>query len=255
MLSYFSTVCHDVSVAIFFRKEVPMDAYDAKHHARIAGVLILVSAIAGGLGESYIPEKLLVANSAAETAQRVAASIHLLRFSFASYLIEAACDLALTTIFYLLLKPVNRTLSLLTFSFGLFSTATFAVGEIFYYAAGLPVIDADVARALTSDARVAFTYMCLTMYGYVFAIFAGFYGTEVLLRGYLIFRSGYLPRLLGIIVMIGGAGFMIKNAAVVLAPQYDSGMLLIPMFVAMLSMAGWFLIKGVDASRWDKMNS
>jgi len=130
-----------------------MNARDAQRYAQTAGVLIVVSFLAGGFGESYVPAKLTAANDFAETARRMTASVGLFRAGFASYLIEAACDLSLTAIFYVLLRPVSRPLSLVAACFGVFSTATFAVGEIFYFLAALPVIDANVARALTPDAR------------------------------------------------------------------------------------------------------
>jgi hypothetical protein len=230
-----------------------MNARDAQHYARVAGILLIVSILAGGFGESYVPGKLMVASDIAETARRMAASLGLFRASFASYLIEAMCDITLTAIFYFLLRPVSRPLSLIAACFGVFGTATFAVGEIFYFAAALPVIDPNVAKALTPDARASFIYLCLTLYGYVFSIFTALYGVPVILRGYLIFRSGYLPRVLGGLVMLGGAGFVMKNFVAVLAPQYDSMAFVLPMFVAMVSMAFWFLVKGIDRACWEQL--
>ena len=66
-----------------------MNARDAQHYARVAGILLIVSIPAGGFGESYVPGKLMVASDIAETARRMAASLGLFRASFASYLIEA----------------------------------------------------------------------------------------------------------------------------------------------------------------------
>ncbi|MGA3102344.1 MAG: DUF4386 domain-containing protein [Terracidiphilus sp.] len=230
-----------------------MNARDVQRYARVAGVLIVVSIFAGGFGETYVPGKLIAANDLVETAHRMAASVGLFRASFASYLIEAACDVSLTAIFYLLLRPVSRPLSLIALCFGVVGTAVFAAGEIFYFAAALPVINTELAKALTPDAAASFTYLCLTMYGYVFNIFAALYGIPVMLRGYLIFRSRYLPRVLGGIVMVGGAGFVVKNFVAVLAPRYDSMAFVLPLFVAMISMAFWFLAKGIDENRWDQL--
>jgi hypothetical protein len=228
-----------------------MNARDAQFYARVTGILLIVSLIAGGFGESYVPGKLMASNDATETARTMAASVGMFRASFAAYLIEAFCDLTLTATFYILLRPVSRPLSLIAVCFGIFSTATFAAGEIFYFSAALPVIDADVAKALTPDARVVFTYLGLTVYGYVFSVFAATYGVAVMLRGYLIFRSGYLPRLLGGLVLLAGACFVIKNFLAVLAPHYDSMVLVPPMLVAMAGMAFWFIVKGVDRARWE----
>jgi Domain of unknown function (DUF4386) len=115
----------------------------------------------------------------------------------------------------------------------------------------LPAVDADVARVISPEAKAALTYLCLTIYGYGFGIFATFYGTAAVVRGYLILRSGYLPHGLGAILILGGASFIAKNFLVVLAPQYDLPYVIVPMFLAMVSLTLWLLIKGVDRARWD----
>jgi Domain of unknown function (DUF4386) len=69
-----------------------------------------------------------------------------------------------------------------------------------------------------------------------------------MLRGYLIFRSGYFPRLLGALLVLGG--FVLKNFVLVLAPRYDSNLFALPMFIAMTPLALWFLVKGLDSTRW-----
>jgi Domain of unknown function (DUF4386) len=97
----------------------------------------------------------------------------------------------------------------------------------------------------------ALTYLCLTIYGYGFGIFATFYGTAAVVRGYLIPRSGYLPRGLGAILIFGGASFIAKNVLVVFAPQSDLPYVIVLMFLAMASLTLWLLIKGVDRARWD----
>ena len=150
-----------------------MNANEAQRYARVAGVLIAISLLAGGFGESFVPGKLIAAGDFHETSLRVAASLGLFRAGFVAYLIEAACDLFLTAIFYLMLRPVSRPLSLITAFLGVFCTATFAVGEIFYYVAALPQIDAHFAASLSADDRTRFAYICLKIYGTVFNIFAG----------------------------------------------------------------------------------
>ena len=228
-----------------------MNAGTAQQYARWIGALYLVTIVAGGWGESHVPNTLLIANDLAGTAQRVASSVGLFRSSFAAYLIEAACDITLNVLLYALLRPVSRNLSLLAACFGLVGTAVFAGGEMLYFAAALPAVDADVARVVSPEARATLTYLCLTIYGYGFGIFAMFYGIAAVVRGYLILRSGYLPRALGAIVIVGGASFILKNFLVVLAPQYDLPYVIVPMFLAMASLTLWLQIKGVDRARWD----
>ena len=227
-----------------------MNAGTAQQHARWIGALFIVSIVAGGWGESYVPDKLLLAKDLAGTAHQMASSVVLFRSSFAAYLVEVACDITLNVLLYALLRPVSRTLSLLAMCFGLMGTAIFATGELLYFAAALPAIDADVARVISPEARATLTYLCITIFGYGFGIFAMFYGFAAAVRGFLIWRSGYLPRALGAIGILGGASFVAKNFLVVLAPRYDLPFVIAPMMLAMLSMGLWLLIKGVDCARW-----
>jgi hypothetical protein len=79
-----------------------------------------------------------------------------------------------------------------------------------------------------------------------------FYGAAWITRGYLVYRSGYLPRILGVLMILAGSGFAAKNITKILLPPYSSDLLLAPMFVAVLAVALWMLVKGVDRGGWDR---
>src|SRR5438445_12060043 len=81
-------------------------------YARVAGVLFLISIVAGGFGEAYVPSKLIVSADATATAKNIHAFDSLFRMGFAIYLVEAVCDIALSLLFYLLLKPVRKEFAL-----------------------------------------------------------------------------------------------------------------------------------------------
>src|SRR5690349_3943712 len=117
------------------RQSAGMRAAAAQRYARIAGVLFLVSLVAGGFGEAYVPSRVIVSGDAAATARNIMAAQWLFRLGFAGYLVEAVCDVALTAFLYLLLRPVRKDLALLAVFFRLMGTATFAFAELFYYAA------------------------------------------------------------------------------------------------------------------------
>ena len=220
-------------------------------YARIAGVLLLFSIVAGGFGEVYVPSKLIVSADAAATAKNVIAFGSLFRLGFAVYLIEAVCDIALSLIFYVLLKPVHKDLSLLAAFFGLVSTALFGVAELFYFAAPLILGGAPYLKTFSPDQLNTVALLSLKLYGYGGGIFLVFYGVASVLRGYLIYRSGYLPRFLGVLLALAGFGFVTKNFALVLAPAYASDALLLPMFLAVLSLTVWLLARGVDVPKWE----
>ena len=228
--------------------DIPVQRY-----AKVAGVLLLLSIVGGFFGELYLPSKLIVAGDAAATARNLTTLDSLYRLGFAGYLLEAVCDVSLTLVFYVLLRPVNRELALATVLFGIISTTLFAVGEAFYFAPPLLLSGADYLTVFTTEQLNAFALLAINMYGRVAGIFMLFYGVATLLRGYLILRSGFLPRLLGILMIVAGTGFIVRNFVLVLAPAYASDLFLAPMFLAAVSLTGWMLVKGVDVPKWRAM--
>ena len=112
-------------------------AVSVQTYARMAGVLLLLSLIAGGFGEAYVPSKLMVSSDATATAQNIKAFESLFRMGFAGYLIESVCDIALSLILYVLLRPVRKDIALLAAFFGLVGTAVVATSELFYLAPSL----------------------------------------------------------------------------------------------------------------------
>jgi len=220
-------------------------------YARVAGVLFLISMVAGFFGEFYAPSSIMVAGDAAATAKNIIASNALFRWGFASYLVEAVCDIALSLVFYILLRPVKKNIALLAAFFGLVSTAVFAVAEFFYFGALLPLSGADYLKSFSPEQLNSLALLSLRMYGLGGGIFMVFYGLATGIRGYLIYRSGYFPKALGVLMLLAGLGFIANNFVLVLAPAFASDFLLLPMFLAGVSMTAWFLVKGVDVSKWE----
>src|SRR5713101_8510205 len=128
-----------------------MDKQSGQMYARIAGVLFLLSLVAGGFGEFYVPSKLIVSADATATAKNINAFGTLFRLGFAAYLVEAICDIALTLILYVLLRPVRKDLALLAAFFRLVSTAIFGTAELFYFAASLILGGADYLKTFSPD--------------------------------------------------------------------------------------------------------
>jgi len=226
-------------------------ATSVQTYARIAAVLFLLSAIGGGLGEAYIPSRLVVSGDAAATATNITALDSLFRIGFATYLVEATCDIALSLVFYVLLRPVHRNLALLAAFFGLVSTSVFAVAEFFYFAPKLILSGSSYLTTFSPGQLNSLALLSLKCYEYCGGLFMLFYGVASIIRGYLIFRSGYFPRFLGVLLVIAGLGFIARNLALVLAPQYASDAFLLPTFVAGISLMLWLFVKGVDVPQWE----
>ena len=220
-----------------------------QRYARTAGVLLLVTIFAGFFGELYVPSR-IIAHEAARTAANITAHESLFRLGFAAYLIEACCDVALALLFYVLLKPVNKYLALLAAFFGLVSTATFALTQLVYFAA-LPM--QRNLSAFTPDQVAALTQFSVKIYALGSGVFMVFYGIATLLRGYLMYRSTYFPRVVGGLLGVAGIAFIVKSFTLALAPAYASDYLLAPVMLATLSVTGWLLIKGVAIDKWHEI--
>jgi hypothetical protein len=211
--------------------------------------------VAGGFGEAYVPSKLIVSGDAAATAANLRNFDFLYRLGFASFLIESLCDTALALILYVLLKPINKQLSLLAAFFGLMATATFAFAELFYFAPQL-ILGRSYLNSFTPDQVNSLALLSLKFYGYAGMIFTAYYGMAWIVRSYLIFRSSYLPKFLGVLMAIGGIGFVVRNFLLILAPAYASAVLLMLMFPGGLIMTVWLLVKGVNVQKWNaKVNA
>lgn len=219
-------------------------------YARAAGVLFLISIIAGGFGEAYIPSVFFVSGDSVATATNLRTSELIFRVGFASYLIEAVCDIALLLILYVLLSPVNRNLALMSAFFGLVATAVFAASQLFSFAALHFVSDAQYLSAFPPEQLNTLMLLSVKYSQLGGGIFMVFYGVATALRGYLIFCSGFLPRFLGVLLLVAGLSFIIRNFLFVLIPEYASNFFLIPMFIAVVTFAAWLLIKGIDVKKW-----
>jgi uncharacterized protein DUF4386 len=239
-----------ISPAIDLAPRAMQRAPSIQAYARAAGTLMVLSLVFGYLGEWYIPSRFMLADPAT-TAQTITASETLYRVGFAAYLVEAACDIGLALLFYVLLGPVNGPLALASAFFGLVSTALYGVAEMFYFAPTLLLSGASFMKAFTPDQVNALVTLSLRMFARAGMIFLGLYGAATFIRGYLIARSRYLPKPIGLLVMLAGAGFIGKNLTFVLAPAYSSNLFIAPMFFAGLALMGWLLVKGVDVRQWE----
>lgn len=222
----------------------------AKTYSRAAGMLLILTMFGGWFGEVQIPSQFMTGD-AATTAAKLRLHDDLFRLGFAMYLVEAFSDLVLAWLFYVLLRPVHRDLALLSAFFGLVSMSLFAVMKMFYFSAPL-LLTSRYLTAFSPEQIDALAGAFLSLYGGLNGLFMLFYGTGWIIRGYLTFRSGYLPRFLGALMAVAGLGFFAKNLTSLLAPAYSSDLLLAPMFLNVVVLALWMLVRGVDQAKWDR---
>jgi hypothetical protein len=150
------------------------------------------------------------------------------------------------------LRPVHANLAFLAVLFRIMATATFAFGELFYFAPSLILGGEGYLKTFSPDQLHALALLSLNLYGLVAGLFTVFYGIASMLLGYLMVRSGYLPRVLGALWVLGGLGFVTWNVLLVLAPGYVSSLLPVPQLLATLSLGLWLLVRGVDVGKWQE---
>jgi hypothetical protein len=215
-----------------------------RRYARIGGALYLVIIVVGIVGPLLTRERLVVADDVAATAQNIAASPDLWRLGIALNLVMQICDVPVMLILFLLLSPVGRPVALGALIFNIIQTATLAANQ-------LTLVAAD----LYSPAHPAFADVAIQAYASGEALGLAFFGVTLLGTGYLIRHSGYLPWILGLMVQIAGASYLITSFAQLVFPDTPTivfVVFLVPAFVAEFSLALRLLLKGVDASGWER---
>jgi hypothetical protein len=221
--------------------------------ARVGGWLYLIVIVVGIFAEFFVRAKLIVSDDAAATAHSIMASESLWRLGFAFDLIGGALYIAITLILYVLLKPVDKNLSLLAAFFSLVGCAVGAVVALGHYAPLLILGGADYLKAFDPHQLQALARLSLKLHGYGEDVSIVFFGLYCALLGYLIFRSSYFPKFLGILLTIGGLCYLINSFADFLSPAFSAkipALILLPPGIAELSLCLWLIIVGVNVPKW-----
>lgn len=227
-------------------------------YARIGGVLYLIIIVIGFLGEFFVRDSLVVSRDAVATAQRIMASELLWRVGIAGEFFLLICTVALTMIFYRLLRPVSKELALLAVFFNLTSVAIEAVAGLDLVATLFPLAKADYLKAFDSKQLDALAYVSIRSHAYGFGVALIFFGCVCLILGYLIFRSGYLPRAVGVLMQIAGLCYLTDSFALILSPSLADLLfpaILLPALVGEASLCLWLLVKGVNVEKWKQASA
>jgi len=218
-----------------------------KTKARLIGVLFLLTMLGGGFAQGFVGGKLISADASA-TAANIVAHEGLYRLAFAIYLIEMACQIAMTMLFYELLKPVSKTASLLAATFGLVGCIIKTLARLFFFAPLLLLGGAKYLSVFDPKQLEALAFFSLRMNYTVETIAVVFFGLNTLITGYLVLRSNFLPRALGVVSVVGGLGWMIYLYEP-LAHRLEAYIVGVGVIGALATVL-WLLVKGVDEQRW-----
>lgn len=123
---------------------------------------------------------------------------------------------------------------------------TFAIAQSSFFAASLILRDVGGMTSFTMEQREALAFLAIRIASMIAGLFLCMYGIASIIRGYLIARSRYLPRALGILLVIGGTGFFLRSVTYIVAPSLSSSLMLLPMAVAGIPLMVWLLWRGID---------
>ena len=222
--------------------------------ARMAGVCQLLEALTATFGQVIVRDRLVVAGDAAATAANILGHEPLFWLGFASSLIGVAFHIAWAVLMYELLKPVNKSLSLLAAFIILVGCAIQTLTSFLYLTPLLILKGGSSLSAFTPEQLQALALMFLKLNAYAFNIDLVFFGLWCVLTGYLIYRSAFLPRILGVLLSISGLGFL----TYIYPPL--AYRLFFP-YIAVASALGeiplelWLIVMGVNAQRWKEQAS
>jgi hypothetical protein len=211
--------------------------------ARVAAFVFLIIFFLGMSTELFIRPGMIVPGDAAATVRNIAASEALFRLSLVSDLIRQMFLMLLPLVLYKLLKPVNKDIASLMVIFALASVPISMLNELNHFAVLLLSSGAGYLTAFKADqlnAMVMF-FLELRKYG---TFISQFFSLWVLLLGYLVFKSGFLPRILGILLMLGGLCYTGLAVFFFLFPNFDTMIFGLFAFIGELLFYLWLLIEG-----------
>lgn len=223
-------------------------------YARICGALYLYIFIAGSFAELFVRSALVAPRDAAATAANIMAHESTFRLGFSGELLHLAGDVAVAMLLYALLRPVDRHIALLAAFMRLACDIVLAVASLSHFAALQLLSGADYLKAFSPEQLQTLALLAMRLHGDGYAISLLFFAFACLALGYLIFVSGFLPRTIGVLMGIAGGCYLANSLAHFLNPALGAalfnGGILIPCFVAELSLTLWLLVKGVDVAKW-----
>src|ERR671933_1752139 len=219
-----------------------------KRLARIAGLLYLVVGVFGGFAVAYVTARVYVPGDAAVTAANVLANAGLVRIGVVADLLQATVFVFLAMTLYLVLKDVHRNAATAMVILVAIATTIMCLNKVFQFAALLVAGDASYAAAFGAAGPNALVLLLLDMHNYGFVIAQIFFGLWLIPLGYLAYKSGMFPRPLRIVLVVGGASYLVNMLARFLVPDVGEKIhnyMAIPPTIAEVWMVGYLLVNGI----------
>jgi hypothetical protein len=225
--------------------------------ARTAGALYLINIIFGAFAIGVVPAILIVPDVAA-TAHNIQTHELLYRLGLAAHVVVTLTNIPMALIFYDLLKVVNRRIALLDVFFTLVATSVEAAGILSDSTSVVLLGSRHYTSALPPAQLHALAYLPGDLSTIDYSIYGVFYGFDILCVAYLVFRSTFLPRAIGILLAIDALDYVVSGFADFLAPGFAAHLVPwigLPTILGEGSLCLWLLVAGVDLERWKQRAS
>jgi hypothetical protein len=221
--------------------------------ARVAGGLYLIVIVGGVFAVGFVPAAIVVPGDAAATARNIAGQELLYRSGLVAHIVILACNIPLAAIFYDLFKVVNRKVALFVAFFTLVGTAVEGAGLLSQFTPLILLDGGRYSKAFNAEQAQALAAMNLDLQAISFNIALVFFGFYCLSIGYIVVRSTFLPRVVGVLMAIGGLCYLTNSFASFLSPSFAARLfpyIQLPSGIAELSLTLSLLVIGVNVQRW-----
>lgn len=226
---------------------------DPARLARLAGFFYLVIIVCGVWSEGFVRSTLVVPGDVSATVSQITQSAGLFRASFAADTVMALSDVAVGALLFMLLKPVSLTIAVAAFAFRLTQAAVLAMNLLSQHVA-LMLATGSTGLDVSVAGELALLSMTTQSHGYDLGLI--FFGVNSLLTGWLVARSGFLPKALGWGLVAAGAVYLLGSYLRFLAPAIHApfqAAYLVPL-LAEAAFCLWLLVKGIDTEKWRSMH-
>lgn len=208
-----------------------------------AGVALLILAVLAGYATLGIIGKLVTEGDGAKTAQDILASQALFRIGIGSLVIVAVLDVVVAWALQIFFRPVHKSISTLAAIFRISYAAIYIVAISQLLVAVNLLTNVEYAKVFTAGQIHAETLQRIESFNSIWQIGLIFFGVHLLLIGYLAYKSGYVPKFLGILLAIAGAGYLIDSFGTIVSVGYTADVARFT-FVGEALLVVWLLIKG-----------
>ncbi len=221
-------------------------------HARLAALLYLVPMFLGPFSMMYVPSQVRVPGNASATAANLVAFESLYRLGLLSDAVIALSEIALTAVLYVLLRAAGQRLAL-TATFARLAMTVLQAANLVPLMAAVWLVSGQAPPALSAAQLEALAAVSLQVHDFGVHVWETLFALHCALVGVLVFRSGFLPRLFGVLMGVAAAGYALNGLGHLVAPSHA------PTFAAVVGVTAlvgevpfvlWLLFKGVDEARW-----